>query len=105
MSSITLDNFFFNVVPTLYPVSLSSVLSSREGKRYMLKLQSNDRSADIQQVSLYLDSKFSKIEEIEIIASNMKHNFIVNKIEINKNISDSIFNFKIPKDVEEIDTR
>lgn len=104
-TSISLDNFFFNVLQKLQPISLSSVLNTKNGKQNLLKLQNEDPAQDIQQVNLYLDSSFKTIQDIEIITSSVTQKFQVSKLSINKKISDGIFTFKSPKDVEVVDMR
>jgi outer membrane lipoprotein-sorting protein len=104
--SISLDNIFFNILPNLQPTALKSVLSNNKNKQYRLELNNSSKN-EIREVYLYLNYKLTKIEGIEVISNdnNAKLKWDIKKLEINKSISDSTFTFKVPKGVEEIDTR
>ncbi|MCL2039663.1 MAG: hypothetical protein FWG85_04450 [Bacteroidetes bacterium] len=103
----SLDNLFFNVLPNLEPIKLQTVVSNKKNKQYRLDLYNKNRSAEIKEVYLYLDQKLTKIEGIEVITNNIKiaPKWDIKKLEINKSIPDSTFRFKVPNDVDVIDTR
>ena len=101
--NLSLDNFFFNVVQNLFPISLSSVTSTNSGKQNLLKLQNKDKLHDIREVNLWLNDKMTKIEEIEVITNDFSQKFQISKLEINQNFPDTIFEFQIPTDVEVIE--
>jgi len=105
MSGITLDYFFFNVLGNLQPIALKTELSTTKKKRQVLELQANDRSIDIRRVNLFMDENFSKITGIEITTNSFTQQWTIKSLEINKNIPDTNFNFRIPEGVEEIDMR
>ena len=106
-ADISLDNIFFNVLPNLQPISLKSVLANNTNKQYILELHNKNKTDEIKIIYLYLDNKLTKIEGVEVVTNNtnVRPKWNIKKLEINKPISDSVFNFKTPDGVEEIDTR
>ena len=105
MGGITLDYFFFNILGNLQPIALKTELSTANQKRQVLELQAKDRNIDIRRVNLFMDDRFSKITGIEITTNSFTQKWQINSLEVNKNIPDSNFIFKIPEGVEEIDMR
>ena len=102
----TLDYFFFNVLSDLQPISLSSQIgNSSKNKTYLLELQSKDKFSFIRIVKLTLDEKLKNITSIEIITNSETYKWIIDNLQFNKNLNDSIFEFTTPKNIEEIDLR
>ena len=105
-SDVSIDNIFFNVLPNLQPMSLKSVVSNTKSKQYRLELYNSNKNENIKEIYLYIDEKIKKIEGIEVITNNKTNmKWDIKKLEINYSIPDSVFTFKVPKGVEEIDVR
>jgi outer membrane lipoprotein-sorting protein len=106
-SDISLDNIFFNIIPNLQPISLKSVVSNKKSKQYRLDLYNTNKNEKIKEIYLYIDNKLVNIRGIEVISDDKKLNMKldIKKLEINQSIPDSIFTFKVPEGIEEIDVR
>ncbi len=105
LSGLTLDYFFFNIFDKLKPVELKTELSSSSKKNYILDLNCTDNSIEIKKVSLFLDSAYSKIIAIKIKTNDIEQKWYVKDLQINKQLKDDEFIFKIPNGVETIDYR
>ena len=109
IGGITLDYFFFNVLENLEPISLKTQIPAENKnsgqKSYILELQNKDKLSDIRQVNLFISSDLKKIDAIEIVTSSGSQKWKIINLLINKKISDSDFNFKVPENVEVIDMR
>ncbi|MPN27267.1 Outer-membrane lipoprotein carrier protein [bioreactor metagenome] len=105
MSGLTLDYFFFNVIEKLQPVALKTEVSTSKKKRLILELQAKDKNMEIQKVNLFINEKISNITAIEVTTKSNVQKWTIKNLDINKTMPDTLFLFKTPKGVEEIDMR
>ena len=113
-NNFTVNYFFFNVLNNLQPISLSSQISTlnKNNKTYLLELGYSNKMNklennffSIKNVKLTLNEKLNNIINIEIITNSDIYNWNIIHLQFNKHYNDLIFEFKVPKDIEEIDMR
>ncbi len=102
--NLSLDNVLLNFSKDYEPVSLTRENSSENGTRNCLQLKCKSEPSHI--VRVYLDDN-NEIQEIAFAFDGKlnEESFIIKSLRINPKISNSQFNFKIPKGVEIIDLR
>jgi outer membrane lipoprotein-sorting protein len=101
-NSISLDNFLLNFASDFEPVSFTRENSSQSGARNCLQVRYKPEPSHI--IRIYLDER-NEIREIVFSFGNNEESFVVKSLQINPKISNTQFNFKIPKGTEVIDLR
>jgi outer membrane lipoprotein-sorting protein len=102
------ETFFFALTNDFEAVSLKKENSSNSKLSLVLVLKPKseaDKYKEIQNIDIRLDTKSYNIKSVQVYYSNPEQNIEVTNIMLNKPISDSLFDFDIPKDASVIDLR
>lgn len=102
----TLDNIFFYFSKKFKPVALTKEQKSSAKSKYVLTLAPIEPDkVKFKSIKLWLDKSSMNITTVQIMSNEEKMTFNVSKIQLNKKIKDSQFEFNTPKGVESIDLR
>ncbi len=100
--SASLQNIFFNITENYKPINLQSVLGTKKKNYNLLTLASTNNPNE--SIELSYDDKYN-ITNIKFNIAKNSGNIKISNLKYNPKASKGSFQFKLPKDVEEIDLR
>lgn len=100
--SASLQNIFFNITENYKPFNLQSVIGSKKKNYNLLTLASTNNPNET--IELSYDYKYN-ITNIKFNIAKNSGNIKISNLKYNPKTSKETFQFKLPKDVEEIDLR
>lgn len=106
--TVSIEGFFFSFLKNYKPVSLLKEQASNSQSAYVLlmKPETDSESENMaQEVRMWVDRKNSTISAVQINESGSTQTFNIKKLRVNDNLSESTFEFILPKGAEEIDMR
>lgn len=100
--SASLQNIFFNITENYKPINLQSVLGTKKKNYNLLTLASTNNPNET--IELSYDDKYN-ITNIKFNIVKNSGNIKISNLKYNPKTSKETFQFKLPKDVEQIDLR
>jgi len=101
----SIETIFFNFLNDYEPNDLKSEQASKSNSLILSLRKKKTASKLNNDIKIWLDSKSLIPIKLQINNNNEKSNWLVSNLKTDLNLSDSQFNFTIPKDTEIIDLR
>ena len=100
------QKLFFAFEKNFEPEEFTKYQSSNGESSWVLTCKTKSKTwKNIKQIKLWLDFKTKEIKSLQIISDRNTQTWSINKLSLNKTISDNLFEYKIPKDFKKNDLR
>lgn len=104
---ISIDKIFFNYLTGLEPSELKEEKTSKGEKNWVLTLTpkpGDKKTKNVKFLKLWISAKSLNINKLQASVDNSNQTWIVSDLKLNPSAQDKIFEFKVPKGVELIET-